>query len=93
MELDAKQGIAYLIGRGVAAEKALQTTISSSARGAALAENLQVNLQMTRDQLASNLALAQIGQEFLPFAEEGFDAVRAAALRGAANGKFVIPKR
>ncbi|HHA2725634.1 hypothetical protein [Stenotrophomonas maltophilia] len=93
MEVDAKQGIAYLIGRGVAAEKALQTTISSSARGAALAESLRVNLQMTRDQLSSSLALAQIGQEFLPFAEEGFDGVRAAALRGAANGKYVIPKR
>jgi hypothetical protein len=93
MELEVQKGLAYLIGRGVAAEKALQTVISSTKRGAELAEVLRVNLQMSRDQLASHLAPSKLAPECLSTAEEGFDAVRAAALRGAASGKFVIPKR
>ncbi|MFF2048042.1 hypothetical protein ACFVUR_09355 [Stenotrophomonas bentonitica] len=93
MERDVQHAFAYLIGRGVAAEKALQTAINSNAKGTDLADILRINLKMTREQLASHLAPAKLGPEFLSAAEEGFDAVRAAALRGAANGKFVIPRQ
>lgn len=93
MEIEVQNGFAYLIGRGVAAEKALQTALSSPKTGVELAEVMKVNLQMSRDQLASHLAPSKLSPECISAAEEGFDAVRAAALRGAANGKFVTPRR
>lgn len=93
MELEVQNGFAYMIGRLVAAEKALQTTVSSNRRGQELADILRVNLTMARENLPSNLQLAGISVELLATAEEGFDASMRAALRGAVSGKFLLPDR
>lgn len=93
MEPEFQKAIAYLIGRAVAAEKALQTAVASPKRGAELAEIMKVNLQISRSHLGTNIALAELPAALLPAAEEGFDVATKAALRGAASGKYVLPDR
>lgn len=93
MHQDAHTHLAFLIGRDVAAEKALLTLIGSPRSGDALAmhELLRTNFQMGKGQLTKRLQDAGLGPEFSRMAEDGFHKLSTAVLNGVTNKKYHPP--
>lgn len=92
MEIEeAQEALAYLLGRGIAAEKALQTLIGSPQPNASLSQLLKTNLTMRRQQLPSYLELAGLPAELLPVASAAFVSQERAVSRGLQGGRYVPP--
>lgn len=92
MEIEeAQEALAYLLGRGIAAEKALQTFIGNPQPNVSMHELMRTNLLMREKQLASDLATAGLPPELLPVAHAGYSAQRGAVVRGLQGNKYFPP--
>ena len=92
MELkEAQEALAYLLGRGIAAEKALQTFIGNPHPNVSMHELMRTNLLMREKQLASDLATAGLPPELLPDAHAGFAAQVRSVVRGLQGNKYFPP--
>lgn len=88
---EAQEVMAYLLGRGVAAEKALQTFIGNPQPNVSMHELLQTNLRMRKTQLASDLTTAGLSPELLPQALDGYFAQERSVARALQSGRYFPP--
>ncbi|MBB5875865.1 hypothetical protein [Xanthomonas sp. 3498] len=88
---EAQQLIAHLLGRCVAAEKAVQTLIGSPNPNASIGQVMRTNLVMRRQSLGMDLAAVGLPAELLPAASQAFVSQEAAVHNGLAGGKYFPP--
>lgn len=92
MELkEAQEALAYLLGRGIAAEKALQTFIGNPQPNVSIHELMRTNLLMREKQLSADLATAGLPGELLPIARQGYSSQIGAVVRGLQGNKYFPP--
>lgn len=90
MEIEeAQEAMARLLGRCMAAEKALQMLIGSPQPNVSLSQLLKTNLTMRRQSLAADVSSLGIPAKFLPVAISAFVAQERSIDRGVSGGRYL----
>lgn len=89
---EAQAAIAYLLGRAIAAEKAIQTLIASRSQDdVKLADLMRANLDLRAGYLAQDFEAHGVPASFLPAAQQAFLAQQKAVLKAISSGRYVVP--